>query len=186
MCRDKSFWRSQKFIQNTETSQVWKSYLKTGWGERPRNVLDVKCQRGSLTVTSGVPQSTTCYLWLGPNIRAVPSTALSGSLGAAIGFHLEDKLEQEVCQVLSCNGAAVKANGESWVSLQSWFHHWVKQGWSPGKVDFYTISTTEQLYMQLALCQTLLEPWYQNTWRGVFDAKGCDAAWHTQQFTASR
>lgn len=92
---------------------MWDSYLKNGQGEKARNVLDVKYQLGSLTVTSGVPQRTTCYLWLGPNIRAVPSTALSGSLGAAIGFHLEDRLEQEVCQVLSCNGAAVKANSES-------------------------------------------------------------------------
>lgn len=135
VCRDKRFWYSQ-FFQKAQTSQVWDSYLKNGQREKPRNVLDVKYQLGLLAVTSGVPQRTTCYLWLGPNIRAVPSTALSGSLGAAIGFHLEDKLEREVCQMLSCNGAAVKANGGSWVSLQSWSHHWAKQGWSPGKLAF--------------------------------------------------
>lgn len=95
-------------VQSAQTSQVWNSYLENGQGEKLRNVLDVKYQLGLLAVTSGVPQRTLLPVaW--PQHQSSSQHCFVCRLGAAIGFHLEDKLERKVCRVLSCSGAAVKA-----------------------------------------------------------------------------
>lgn len=82
-------------VQSAQTSQVWNSYLENGQGEKLRNVLDVKYQLGFLAVTSGVPQRTLCYLWLGPSTRAVLSTALSADWELPLVFIWKTNLNEK-------------------------------------------------------------------------------------------